>query len=402
MNTTIGSNTPNYGAMSLTDSTAVRDSAKIALTPVEVPSQGYSKEDTVVNTSDMKDGGIEPLALVDSDGKELPKDTQIARLVDDNHKPIIGPKNIEVYILVDAKGSPLKGDDGQAVLTDKEGKPLPTTANQMKAWMRKPSVKRVTDGLMNKYFVTSTMKTGVNLLVEGKTLTIPFTGGKVIGWGAEKAVINALSKTVPEMVAQNVSKEAGKKIVSRFLTKTTLNIDKKVITASVEASLKTAEKKVPKIMQESIELAVTTGTKTALKNAGKTVSKAVVTQAGKEAILKTASDAAIKTTATTSAKIGSKLSVIIPAVGAAIGVGITAWDTKVAIQKQSNPHISGTSKALSWATVGLDVVATGCSGIGAAAAAGVVTSPVTVVTTVVGAVATGLSIGTSVLSDILQ
>jgi len=391
VNNPVGSTSYNYGATLFTNdsTTAVKDTAKIELKPVEVPQ--YSKNDNV-SAENMKDGGIAPLSIVDKNGKELPNG-EVFMLVDEAGKPVMGPNNEQIGILVDGEGKPIQGKDGQPILVDKNGSPLSNPANEIMAWMEKPSVKRVTDGIMNKYFATSTLKSGVNLLVKGTAITVPFTG-KVIGWGAQKAVVDALAKTVPTIVAENTAKVAGKAIVK--------SIDKAVVTATVEASLKTAEKAVPKITQQALEKAVIKGTETALKNAGKGVAKATVTKAGQEAIIKTASEAAVKTTATTGAKVGSKLSVIIPAVGVAIGVGITAWDTKVAIEKQSNPHISGVSKGLAWATVGLDAIATGCSGVGAAAAAGVVTAPVTVVTTVVGAVATGLSIATSVLSDIFE
>jgi len=114
------------------------------------------------------------------------------------------------------------------------------------------------------------------------------------------------------------------------------------------------------------------------------------------------SSGATKALAKGSLKLASRLSVAAPGIGVAVGTGLIAYDTKTAMRKQNLPDVSTASKALAWTTVGLDAVATACSGVGAVTAAGVVTAPITAVTSGIGFAAGVLSVPTSVLSDILE
>jgi hypothetical protein len=75
-----------------------------------------------------------------------------------------------------------------------------------------------------------------------------------------------------------------------------------------------------------------------------------------------------------------------PVVGTAIGVAITAWDVKDALEKTRDPKVGKTSAALAWATVGFDVAATATTATGILAPLGVELRL--------------LTMGTSFLSDI--
>ena len=116
------------------------------------------------------------------------------------------------------------------------------------------------------------------------------------------------------------------------------------------------------------------------------------THGGEKAIASAATKAATEAAAKTTTKIGSRAAAFAPVAGAVVSAGITAYDTVDAIKKWKDPNVSKASKGLAWATVGLDVVSTAAN----AASASVVLAPVAVP---ISWVATGLSIGTSFLSD---
>lgn len=106
-----------------------------------------------------------------------------------------------------------------------------------------------------------------------------------------------------------------------------------------------------------------------------------------------------KVATTVAVKTAGRLTMAVPIVGVATGVAITAYDTADAVKKSKDPNVSKTSKLLAWTTVGLDTVATGCSGVTPAATGTIMGAPVGVVSAVVGLAATGLSILTSAASE---
>jgi hypothetical protein len=67
---------------------------------------------------------------------------------------------------------------------------------------------------------------------------------------------------------------------------------------------------------------------------------------------------------------------MVPVAGAAIGAGITAWDTKDALDKTRDKNVGIISTAFAWTTVGLDAVATGTTATGILAPVGAVVQEV--------------------------
>lgn len=136
--------------------------------------------------------------------------------------------------------------------------------------------------------------------------------------------------------------------------------------------------------------------KTATKTIGKTLAKSiaentlltVVTSGTEVATLKVMEKSAEKAAVKGSSELSKKLSGAVPVVGAIMEVGFTLWDAKYAYDLTKDKKASTVSKVLAWSTVGLDIVSTitVATGVGAP----------------IGWAATGLGIGTAVLSDMLR
>lgn len=238
--------------------------------------------------------------------------------------------------------------------------------------------------VLAKTAVKSSAKTGTTMAVkiaEGAAVGTAKTVAAVTGKGVATLTVKEAAKASGSIVKglETSAKAAGEilfkggatKVISNTggaLVKTGIGAGEKVLQVGLE---KGTEAAVKKIISKTPELA----TKTASKTFEKTVVNAT-TKATTEAAAKGSSKAA------------SKLSAAVPWIGTAIGVGITAWDTADAIKKSKDPNVSTASKALAWTTVGLDVVSTATTATGVGAP--------------IGWVASGLSIGTSILSDYLK
>lgn len=251
----------------------------------------------------------------------------------------------------------------------------------------KNTAKAVTKELtevLAKTAVKSSTKTGTTMavkLVEGATVGTAKTVASVTGKGVATLTVKEVAKASGSIVKglETSAKAAGeilfkggvKKVVSNTgsaLVKTSVGAGEKALKVGLEKGTEIAVKK---IVEKTPELAT--------KTASKTFEKTVV-----EATTKATTEAAAKG----SSKAASKLSAAIPWIGTAIGVGITAWDTADAIKKSKDPNVSKVSKVLAWTTVGLDVISTATTATGVGAP--------------IGWVASGLSIGTSILSDYLK
>jgi hypothetical protein len=181
-------------------------------------------------------------------------------------------------------------------------------------------------------------------------------GEKVLQAGLEKGTTKAVEKVI-----QNISEEAAGKLLTEVATKT-----------AAKTATKTAVK-------AGVKTGVKTGTKTAAKTTTKTIEKVTA-----EAVTKATTEVATKG----GVKFATKVGKAVPYINAAVGIGITAWDTYDAIEKTKDKKASTASKVLAWTTVALDVTSTVTSATGKG-------KPI-------GWAATGLSIGTSIASDYLR
>lgn len=160
----------------------------------------------------------------------------------------------------------------------------------------------------------------------------------------------------------------------------------KIITA--EIGIKFAEKTFSKAVGKTVEKsALAIGGKILKSVTRNTVETAVMT-IGEEVTLKALEKGAVKATQKGSSHLAKKLSGAVPVVGAIMEVGFTIYDAKYAYELSKDKSVSKISKAFAWATVGLDIVSTISTATGFGAP--------------IGWAATGLSIGTAVLSDMLQ
>ncbi len=140
-------------------------------------------------------------------------------------------------------------------------------------------------------------------------------------------------------------------------------------------------------------------TKTVSKTSGETVTKALVKSVGKNTVetaimsaseeiaVKALEKGAAKTAEKGTSQLAKRLAATAPVVGVAMEIGFTVWDAKYAYDLSKDKNVSKVSKAFAWATVGLDVVSTVATGVGCAP---------------VSWIATGLSVGTAVLSDMFK
>ncbi|GIW23115.1 MAG: hypothetical protein KatS3mg068_2122 [Candidatus Sericytochromatia bacterium] len=380
-----------------------------------------AKENKANNT------GIElSLPLLNAETGEVLKfkvDDKGKPILDDKGNPIQDPNGKPLFVKVNENGEPILDKNGQFIFVQEQKHKLPQSANKVIAGIYSYGIKK---GI-------SKISTG---LVKGASVSIPFTS-KTIGFGTKHAVQKALTqelaklttaKTGSTTIVKSLEKagveategaiktltEAGKlgkgtqtlsratfgkwyqpsaytqlvKESANGLVKTTKAVAKGGSKAATEVVKKTvigsSEKILQKGMQEGIESAV----KTVIKKGGSEIAEQVATKGTQKALTVVAEKAAVKAATTGTAKVGSKLAGAIPIVGGAINAGITAWDIKDAIEKSKDPNVSKASKALAWTTVGLDVVSTFAvsTGIGAP----------------IGWIASGLSIGTSILSDYLR
>lgn len=262
---------------------------------------------------------------------------------------------------------------------------------------------------------------------------------KTITRSAQKEVTKALTKVVEEAAAKSVTKAAGT-IGSRVAEGTAKGVEvmiqtlgkqgmlgKGIITPTIKeisraegniikglaASAKGARdiatkavtqhgvaKAIPKTLgkvatgagEKALSHGLAKGSEAAVKEvlekAGAEVTEKLAGKAVETAAVKATAEAGVKTASKGSVKVASKFAKIAPHIGTAIGTGITIWDGVDAWKKTKDPNVSVASKALAWTTVGLDAVSTVSMATGKG-------KPF-------GWAATGLSIGTSFLSEYLR
>ncbi|MBC7472888.1 MAG: hypothetical protein H7263_01255 [Candidatus Sericytochromatia bacterium] len=355
------------------------------------------------------------------------------------------PKGSPVFAKVDDKGAMIADANGKPEFVSAKGQPSPDTpeaiAKGMKA-MNSHSAQRFMNGIGYKSMAKSGASFIANTLIKGVSVSVPFTE-KIIGWGVKDAVVKAvgaelkvlkvakagtttviaatklattsategaiklltdagrLGKGVETLTIKEAAKIAGgrvsavkagydgiKAITKGFAEATTKEgvvagskiiggVAKKTIIGASEQALK-------KGVTEGIE----TGFKAVTKKAGAKLAETVTTKATEKVLTTAATKAATEATAKGAGKIGSRFAGAIPVIGAVAGLAITAWDTHDAIKKQKDPNTTKLSKVLAWATVGLDGISTAADATGIGAP--------------VGWVASGLSIATSVGSDLTQ
>ncbi|MFN4150790.1 MAG: hypothetical protein ACK4IX_07580, partial [Candidatus Sericytochromatia bacterium] len=162
-----------------------------------------------------------------------------------------------------------------------------------------------------------------------------------------KAAAKTGAKTAAKKVAAEVTEAAVKgtlKAETKAGVTTMLGVSGKVFTGAGEKALRTG-------VTEGIEQ----GVKAAVKRGGAEVTEKVVTKASEKAITKAAQEAALKAATGKTAKVGTTVAKIGPAISTAVGVGIVAWDAYDAYKKIKDPNVSTTSKVLAGATVALSI-----------------------------------------------
>lgn len=386
----------------------------------DLPSlQEYNKTENKKSNSSIELS----LPLVNPETGEVLKfqvDNKGKPVLDQNGEPIKDPKGKPLFIKVTEDGQPILDKNGQPIFMDEQKKQLPQSANKVMLTLY---------GKTAKTAVTKLSST----LVKGASFTIPFTS-KTIGFGVKHAVQKAVTQ---ELAKVAVAKTGSTTIVKALektavdatvgATKTLTNAGKlgkgtetltrtafgkwfqpsaytqvvkesanglaktgKIISeggskAAGEVIKKTAVGASEKVLQKGVQEGIEGAVKTVIKKGGKEVAEKVATKGTQKALTVTAEKAAVKAASSGTAKTGSKLAGAVPFIGAAINLGITAYDTVDAVKKTKDPNVSKLSAGLAWATVGLDVVSTVtvATGVGAP----------------IGWIASGLSIGTSIASD---
>lgn len=198
------------------------------------------------------------------------------------------------------------------------------------------------------------------------------------------------SKSKPiDFVEEKNDDPAGKNHLNlsthKIISTTSKVIEEKI---SKKISEKTVINTVGKAVNSVVKTSGETFGKTLLKSIGRNTAETSVASIAEELTLKTIEKSAEKAGQKGSSQLSKKLSGAVPVIGTIMEIGFTLWDAKYAYDLTRNKNVSTVSKALAWGTVGLDVVSaiTVATGVG---------SPV-------GWAATGLSVGTAVLSDLLR
>ncbi len=194
----------------------------------------------------------------------------------------------------------------------------------------------------------------------------------------------------PKNAAQFVKKAPG--AVAKSATETAAHVaaqvgEKGVVKGTGAVVGKTIVGAGEKVIQTGVEKGVEKGVQAAIKKGGAEIVEKVATKTTEKALIKAAEKGAVKATETVAVKGAAKLASFVPVAGAVAGAAITAWDTKDAIEK-SKSGAGTASVALAWTTVGLDAVSTAATATGIGAP--------------IGWIATGLSIGTGFLSDLVR
>jgi hypothetical protein len=228
----------------------------------------------------------------------------------------------------------------------------------------------------------------------------PVTTVQAVGESAkavDKTIIKEISENGVVQGSATIAKKVGIGAAEKTLQKgmedgAKIAVEGFIKKAIKDSAPKLASETVEKVAAEATKISLKDGSKAASKYIAEAVSKEAGIQIGTTALQKTITEAVSKGTAEAAekgtVKVASKVSTIAPYVGAAVGVAITAWDANHAYKLTKDPKVTKLSAGLAWATVGLDAVsvAANFSAVGAP----------------IGWVATGLSIGTSIASDIYK
>ncbi len=185
--------------------------------------------------------------------------------------------------------------------------------------------------------------------------------------------------------SSSLIKEASVKtgiLVAEYASK---SIVKSVSKQGVEAI---AKKTIGTSLGKIIGKGSTVTAKAIVKSLSENVFSTVVSTAVEEVAVKVVEKSASKVAAKGGTKAASRLSAAVPFVGALVSAGFTVLDIKTAYDLTKDKKVSKLSAALAWGTVGLDIVSTVTTATG--------------VGSVIGWVATGLSIGTGIASDLTK
>jgi len=308
-------------------------------------------------------------AVLDENGKQVTK-----------QKPIIGPNNESIYVLLDEKGEPkLDEKTGQPILVDKTGKPLDNPAGEIVKFMDNHAVNRFMSGIGTKTFANTALKTASNLLIKGKAISIPFTS-KVVGFGLEYNIAKTLTTEVTKITsgkavtsgtntilkamgsASEKTTEAALKGIANSAGKATASAEavvSKGVISTITSTFKTSSARATQeILEQSIKEGVKKGTSIAMSKTGKAMAETVTKKSTETILNKAGSEVVEQTMARGTTKFGSKIAGVMPYINTAMSAGITVWDGVDAYKKLNDPHVSTLSKSLACATVGLDVATT--------------------------------------------
>lgn len=213
---------------------------------------------------------------------------------------------------------------------------------------------------------------------EGALHTIAtLTGKGVMPVGVKEAALASgnLVKALEESAyasAEIILKDGLKgsiKNTAHALVKTSVGAGEKAIATGMKVG---TEKAVTKVLTNAgVEVTGKVASKTLQKEAAAAVAKATTEVAAKG-----------------STKVAVKVASSVPWISVGVGVAVTAWDAKDAMEKTKDKNVRTISKVLAWGTVGLDVASTVTTATGKGRP--------------IGWALTGLSIASSVASDYLK
>lgn len=382
---------------------------------------------TPVKNASVKNESIMPLTNLET-GEVLffKVDDKGHPLTDKKGDYILDPeKGQPVFVKVDNNGNPLKDPNGKFIIVTQTGDTVSDVPQ---------SFNRLAIGMLGKKLAQGAINKTSGLMIKGVSVGIPFTKAS-FGFGVKQAVVSAVGK---ELQGIKAAKSGSTTVVNALNTATktasegavktlttagrlgkgveTLGLKEasklagghikavkhgfegfKAVTAEVAeggvkavggVAKKTVVGATEKALRKGVEEGIESGIKTVIRRSGKEIAETVTTKGVQKALSVTAEKAAVGASSKFIARAGSKIAAVSPVIGVTAGAAITVWDAKDAIEKTKDNKASFASKSLAWTTVGLDAVSTVAEFSGKG-------KPV-------GWVATGLSIGTSVLSDYLR
>ena len=255
----------------------------------------------------------------------------------------------------------------------------------------KASVETVAETVVKKGAKKGAKKVAEKI-VEQVTLSASEAVAKGVTSGSEKLVAE-LAKTgqLGKGVASVTLRESGG-VINAVKTGGSATVE--ILTKEIgeQGLAKGASSIIKKTIIGGGEQALEKGIKTGMEKASKNIIEKATAQgldkATVEAVEKATVESSTKAISKTSVKVASTSQKILTGVNIAVSTGITIWDTVDAINKSKDENTSVASRVLAWSTVGLDAVSTVATATGKGRP--------------LGTVAGFVSIGTSVLSDIVR